>query len=115
MDLLDRYISTTAEITKKEDTGTLLVPLFTVADLEEGPGGGQLPPPPIILVKNTEMTEGKNPAGQVHQINMSVCVSSRPPIPSPLSSRSGSTTVLLMSRTDRADIFHWVIYFSLRD
>lgn len=105
MDLLDRYISTTAEITKKEDTGTLLVPLFTVADLGEG-SGGPASPPPIILVKNTEMTEGKNPAGQVHQINMSVCVSSRPPIPSPLSSRSGSTTVLLMSRTDRADIFH---------
>ena len=113
MDLLDRYISTTAEITKKEDTGTLLGPLFTVADLGEGPGGQV--PSPIILVKNTEMTEGKNPAGQVHQINMSVCVSSRPPIPSPLSSRSGSTTALLMSRTDRADIFHWVIYFSLRD
>lgn len=45
MDLLDRYISTTAEITKKEDTGTLLVPLFTVADLEEGPGGAATPPP----------------------------------------------------------------------
>ena len=117
MDLLDRYISTTAEITKKEDTGTLLVPLFTVADLGEGSGGPAFPPPPNILVKNTEMTEGKTPAAQVHQIpvNMSVCVSPRPPIPSPLSSRPGSTTALLMSRTDRADIFHCVIYFSLRD
>ena len=63
MDLLDRYISTTAEITKKEDTGTLLVPILTVADLGEGPGG-PAPPPPIILVKNTEMKEGKNPDGK---------------------------------------------------
>ena len=51
MDLLDRYISTTAEITKKEDTGTLLVPLFTVADLGEGFGGQLSPPPPLFWLK----------------------------------------------------------------
>ena len=55
---------------------------ITVADLGEGPGG-PLPPPPLILVKNEEMTEGKM-AGRASK--------SRPgPL---LSSSSGSATEL---------------------
>ena len=57
-----------------------LKPLLSVADLREVPVGPA--PPPLILGKKEKMTEGKK----------SGSASKTTPPPSPLSSRSGSTT-----------------------